>query len=237
MWFNIIFASYDRFNRSDLTTPLWEALPLSNILGIDISANDKYMVIGTEKAVYGYIYLMELVNLNPLQVYQADRAFSDVSISAKGDYYLGTVPFEYTCHLFEKGKESPVWNFTAGSQIEEVEISDNGDFIGCGSYDNNSYLFNRQNIYASIDKEEMFSLKRFEANNCVYSVEISESGEYFAFTSRDNNIYMFHNDIETGVSNQPSISFGYFFLIFACIGIATVLLLKKDKIISKSNKK
>jgi hypothetical protein len=48
---------------------------------------------------------------------------------------------------------------------------------------------------------------------------------------------MFHNDIETGVSNQPSISFGYFFLIFACIGIATVLLLKKDKIISKSNKK
>jgi len=217
------------FNRT-LSIPLiWTNNSMSTVYGIDLSANDLYLVAGTLTGVTGTIFLYDILNPNPTQQFETSEIFGHVSITNDGEYFVGAVSFEFRFYLFEKGTSDPVWNYTADDQIGQVEISGNGNYIVAGSYDHNFYLFNRSNIYASLQKKEMLILKTFESGGMVWSVEISETGEFLAFISNDDNVYMFHNDIGEEVNNTPSISFGNTFLIVMLGAIMIIIVRIKMK--------
>ncbi len=221
------------FNRSMTTPLLWVNDSMSTVYSIDLSANEKYLLAGTLTGVTGTIFLYDILNPKPIQEFETSDPFGHVSISAEGDYFVGTVSSEHRFYLFERGNLIPIWNFTAEDQIEQAEISGNSNYIACGSYDYRFYLFNRPNINASIEKKEMFNIKTFKTNNLVFSVELSESGEYIAALSNDNNVYMFYNEIGEDSEEQSSISFGNFFLIVVIASISVVLILKLRRIKNK----
>ena len=116
-----------------------------------------------------------------------------------------------------------------------MKISGDGNFICFGSFDHNFYLFNRPNIYASLEKKEMLCQKSFQTGDIVYSVESSENGEKLAIISNDNQVYLFGNEISDH-QEPPSISFGNFFLIALLGGIAIILMNTRIRYKSLKNK-
>jgi WD40 repeat protein len=212
------------FNMSKSTPLVWVNDSMTTVYGMDLSANGQDLVVGTLTGTKGTIFLFNILSPDPIQKFETAATFGHVSITSNGKYFVGVVSFEYRCYLFEKGIESPVWNFTAGDQTEDVKISGDGNFICFGSYDHNFYLFNRPNIYANLEKKEMLCQKSFLTGDLVLSVESSENGEYLATTSNDNQVYMFHNEICEIQKDTPSISFGNFFLIAILGGIAILLI-------------
>ena len=212
------------FNMSKATPLVWVNDSMSTVYGMDLSVNGQDLVVGTLTGTSGTIFLYNILSSDPIQKFETTETFGHVSITSDGKYFVGAVSFEYRCYLFEKGKEKPVWNFTAGNQIEDVKISSDGNFICFGSYDHNFYLFNRPNIYANLEKKEMLCQKSFQTGDIVYSVESSENGEKMAIISNDNQVYMFVNEISENQQESPSISFGNFFLIALLGGIAIILI-------------
>jgi WD40 repeat protein len=212
------------FNMSKSTPLVWVNDSMTTVYGMDLSSNGQDLVVGTLTGTTGTIFLYNILSSDPIQEFETTEAFGDVSITSDGNYFVGAVSFQYRCYLFEKGIENPVWNFTAGNQIEDVKISGDGNFICFGSYDHNFYLFNRLNIYANLEKKEMLCQKSFQTGDMVYSVDSSENGEKMATISNDNQVYMFYNEISENQQQPPSISFGNFFLIALLGGIAFILI-------------
>ena len=224
------------FNMSKTTPLVWVNNSMSTVYGMDLSANDQDLVVGTLTGTTGTIFLYNIFSPDPIQKFETTKTFGHVSITSDGKYFVGVVSFEYRCYLFEKGIENPVWNFTAGNQTEDVKISGDGNFICFGSYDHNFYLFNRPNIYANLEKKEMLCQKSYQTGDIVYSVESSENGEKMATISNDNQVYMFHNEICETQQETPSISFGNFFLIAMLGGIAIILMNARIRHKSLENK-
>ena len=223
------------FNMSKSTHLVWANDSMTTVYGMDLSANDQDLVVGTLNGTTGAIFLFSILNPEPIQKFKTPATFGHVSITSDGKYFVGIVSFEHRCYLFEKGIESPVWNFTAGDQTEDVKISGDGNFICFGSFDHNFYLFNRPNIYASLEKKEMLCQKSFQTGDIVYSVESSENGEKLAIISNDNQVYLFGNEISDH-QEPPSISFGNFFLIALLGGIAIILMNTRIRYKSLKNK-
>jgi len=214
-----------------LTAPIWSNNSMTSIYSVDLSKNNKYLVVGSLTGATGTIFLYDITSSQPLQQYETAETFGHVSISDDGMYFVGSVSFESRSYLFERGNPNPKWNYTANNQIEETEISGDGNFIGCGSYDKTFYFFSRLNIYASIDKQEMFCIQKYETDHMIFSVEISEHGEYIAILSNDDNIYMFHNELSQTPDGtpDPSIPFGDFTLIWTIIGISVFIIIAKKR--------
>jgi WD40 repeat protein len=212
-----------------ITAPIWSNNSMTTVYSVDLSANDDYLVVGSLTGVTGTIFLYDILDSQPIQEYEASQTCGHVSISDDGKYFVGSVSSEYRSYLFERGYPNPKWNYTANNQIEETDISGDGNFIASGTYDNVVFLFNRPNIYASIEKTEMFCLQTYETEHWVLSVELSETGEYFAVLSNDDKIYMFHNELcQTPDGNpEPSIPFGGFLLIWSILGISTLFIIRR----------
>jgi len=214
------------YNISQTAPLIWVNNSMSSVYSLDLTPDDKYLVAGSLAGVNGKISLYHALDPHPLQEFETSHTFGHVSISADGLYFTGSVSFENRVYLFERGKTNPVWNFTAEDQIEQAEISLDGNYIACGSYDNKVYLFQRENVYANLENQEMLCLQVYETNHYVFSVELSETGEYLAIISNDDNVYMFHNILSEIPEDTPSISFGNFFIVAMILSILTLLFIR-----------
>lgn len=80
--------------------------------------------------------------------------------------------------------KASVWNYNAGSGINSVAISADGEYIAAGSDEDQLYLFSKNGTL----------LWSYTAGDGVYSVAISSDGETIVAGSLDNNVYLFSKD-------------------------------------------
>ena len=83
--------------------------------------------------------------------------------------------------------KEPEWNYNAGSGINSVAISADGEYIVAGSDEDQVYLFSKDGTL----------LWSYTAGDGVYSVAISSDGETIVAGSLDNNVYLFDKDSST----------------------------------------
>ena len=84
--------------------------------------------------------------------------------------------------------KEPEWNYNAGSGINSVAISADGEYIVAGSDEDQVLLFH---------KDSNTPLWSYTAGDGVYSVAISSDGETIVAGSLDNNVYLFDKDSST----------------------------------------
>ena len=83
-----------------------------------------------------------------------------------------------------------MWTYSAGQNVNDVDISANGSYIVASSWDSNVYLFNK----TSSTPEWSYS-----AGDQMYDVSISDDGEYIVAGSRDYYSYFFHRSSNTPI--------------------------------------
>jgi WD40 repeat protein len=90
----------------------------------------------------------------------------------------------------DAGEMEAAWTFQAGDLYRQMAISDDGEYIVAGSYDNKAYLFN---------KDSSTPLWSYTTTDDVQSVAISEDGEYIVAGTEesDGRIYLWDKDDST----------------------------------------
>ena len=90
---------------------------------------------------------------------------------------------------------SSLWNFTANRQVNSVDISDDGEYIVVGIYDNQIYLFNRNSS---------IPLWNYTTREAVFTVAISSNGSYITAGSVDKNVYLFEKKSNVPIWNYTT---------------------------------
>ncbi len=88
-----------------------------------------------------------------------------------------------------------LWNFTANRQVNSVDISDDGQYVVVGEYDNQIYLFNRNSSTP---------LWNYTTGDSVFTVAISSNGSYIVAGSRDKNVYLFGKESHVPIWNYTT---------------------------------
>lgn len=88
------------------------------------------------------------------------------------------------------GEIEPEWTYGTDGNVRLVSMSDDGQYIAAGSFDNSLYLFN---------SNSSTPLWSFTAHDDIFSVVISADGEYIAAGANadDRHLYFFHRDNST----------------------------------------
>jgi len=91
----------------------------------------------------------------------------------------------------------PFWNYTTGSDVLSVGISDDGKYIAMGSWDHKLYFF--QNSSST-------PLWSYDTGSTVPSVSISSDGSYIAIGNGwpDYSVYLFHKSSSTPIWKYTS---------------------------------
>jgi len=207
--------------------PIWEALQLSAVDSVAMSADGEYIAVST-----GDIALFHKDNNTPLWT-ATIGSDNSVSISSDGEY-IAVGSRNWNLYLFHKDSSEPIWTYETGGDImkDAIAMSSNGEYIIAGSEDSDIYLFHKDSntplwnytvedhcgisVAISADgnditagcgdtlyffnKDSSTPLWTYisDVNNGVISiVDISEDGEYITFGDSKGHIHMFENGDNT----------------------------------------
>lgn len=176
--------SYSAFFISSNTSQSWTSKVDSNINSIDISENDKYIVVGTSG---GYVYLFHKNNPNPIQIYNFNNEVKKVDICSDGRFIIVGITGKLLLlnqTSSEILREFIISNGATGS----FSFSDNGEYIVTGS----SYS---SSIPGSVDKLYLFdrnnSIPIWELSIPVKQTAITSKGDYFIINGGSNGLSLF----------------------------------------------
>ncbi|MBU2559331.1 DUF11 domain-containing protein, partial [archaeon] len=74
-----------------------------------------------------------------------------------------------------------LWKYKTDDIVLSTSISQNGQYVAAGSYDNQIYYFEKSGAL----------LWKYRTNNVLFATSISEEGDYIAAGSYDNSVYLF----------------------------------------------
>jgi len=162
------------FKSSD-STPIWTYQMNDEIFSIDISADGKYIVVGTDNKTFS---LFESSNPNPLWDYYTGLSISNLAISSDGNYILISLPG--VLFLFSKIDNVPLWNYSiVGSNFD---ISYDANLI-VSAYDNVILVFRNLNSTPNW---------QYNATSTIKKIVVSSNGEFFSSSDEDGRIYFFN---------------------------------------------
>jgi len=230
------------YNKSESgsKTPVWTYDSGARIEYIATSADGFYVIIsGFKSSSHNATLLTNAENI--LWVYTTGLySVTQVDISADGNYViLTTADTDRRLYLFSKLSNTPLWSYqhgTVGYYMHRAKISADGCYIVAGTDAACSvYLF---------AKGSSTPLLQDSSLEMTASVAISADGKYFASldVAAPNTLTFFQNDDTSCTYDggdgdpqdsppDPSIPFGWYFLLISAVSIIAIVMKQKRKLI------
>ncbi len=167
--------------------PLWNHAMGDKSWRTDISADGKYLVVGSDD---NKIYFFEQGSSTPLWSYTCDDDVTSVAISDDGEYIAGGCRDNYIL-FFHKDSDTPLWSYNihkddwGSGLVLGLDLSADGGYLIAGCGNDRAYFF---------DTDSSDPLWTYTSGSNVDSTSISADGTYIAVGSCDKKVYFFHKD-------------------------------------------
>ncbi len=160
--------------------PLWSYTTGDDIGSTSLSADGKYMAVGSYDSK---VYLFEKGSSTPLWSYDTDGGKVAVDISADGEYIVaGAIAPDSKVYLFNKTSSKPLWDYNMSDDAYTVAISNDGEYLIAGSKNGKICFFQKNNSKP---------LWTHTASDQILSIHISADGSYAGAGSMNDDLYFF----------------------------------------------
>lgn len=181
--------------KKDTSTPVWKhkiestggMMGGSVIRSLDMTPDGSYFVVGTSCPDRS-IHVFSPQSANPVFRAKVGVNFpvESVSMSSNGQYILagggGSKEDPYSAVLYKLKTDKPLWNFnTSVNPVNEIAISDNGEFCVIGSIMEGIFVNKCTN-----DKP----LWRIKNTGYIASLSFSKNGDFFAAGTGTNHVLL-----------------------------------------------
>lgn len=187
--FDLYLHGYVYYFNSTQSSPLWTYRTSGLGPMVSISSDGEDLV-----AVYNSYTLIvfEKTDSTPLwnSTTQNQSQIYSLEISSDG-HYLIYADFVGNAYFFNNSlnpSKRSLWNYTTGSAVRAVAISNSNEFIAVGSNDYTVYLFDKLN---STSKNPLWN---FTTQGDIIAVDFSLDEKYLVVASADDKVYLFETN-------------------------------------------